>query len=276
MPSVQKIAILTITLIVILLIFVICAQETRTKLAREFFSNTHPDIALALYPNDAELLEAIGHYYLNSGGYDIEKAKEAYTRALSQSSTTVWAEYQLGRIAFVQGDFKIAHSYFESALRKNPQNKRIVYARGVMYGFEEKLLEAEQDFLEFIAWAPTEWGAYNDLAWVYAKWGEFEKSLLIAEQGIALSTEGQTNPWLWNAKGVAQFNLNNFSDAFDSFGVALAQSQNLNTDDWVRAYSANDPSQAEQALSNFKVSIRANIEKARTGIEWVDKSNTFY
>lgn len=253
--------------------FLLDVFQVRTNLARELFSHTNPQEALILRPNDPELLEAIGHYYLNSGGYDIGRAEEAYTRASKLSSTTIWAEYQLGRIAFVRGDFETAHRYFETALEKNPHNKRIIYARGVMYGFENKLPEAESDFLEFIAWAPTEWGAYNDLAWVYAKQGKFEDSLRIAERGIASTTQGQTNPWLWNAKGVAQFNLNDFSGAVESFSIAQAQAHNLTKAEWIRAYSANDPTQAENALEQFKESIQANIEKSRKGVEWVDKSN---
>lgn len=237
-------------------------KETRTHLAKYFFGNGHPDIALALYPHDAELLESIGHYYMGVGEYDTQKATEAYERALAQSSTTLWAEYQLGRIAFVQGNFTEAHRRFEHALIQNPYNKRIVYARGVLYAYEKNWSLAANDFNEFIAWAPTEWGAYNDLAWVLAEQQKFDESEHIAQKGIDTAKDGNTNPWLWNALGVAQYNRNLFDKAKISFEKAKQYSVLLSTQEWVQAYSANDPAHAESALINFKKNIDENRLKS--------------
>lgn len=243
-------------------IFLLDMGSVRTEIARTLFRNSYVREALFLHPNDAELLESIGNYYMGGEGYDIKKSEKAYTYALRARGKIFWSEYQLGRIAFVQGDFEQAHVFFEQALARNPENKRIIYARGVMYGYEGRWKEAESDFLEFIRWAPTEWGAYNDLAWVYAESSRFGESLLIAEGGIRTATSGSTNPWLWNAKGVAQFNLAMYEDAQVSFQNALTYAEKLTLDEWVRAYSANNPKDARGALDNFKNDITQNLIKS--------------
>ncbi len=248
---------------VILLGFLLL-QDTLARIAWQKYGR--PDVALQLVRRDADLAMQLGNYYFNGtigrSEYNLKKAERAYRRATAASPKILWGHYQLGRIAFVKGDYDRALEEINKELEANPENLRSLYVRGLIYGYRGHIGDpekAEKDFRRFTFWAPKEWAGYNDLAWVLSKQGKYleaKNSILRAFQEI---TEAEKNPWLWNALGVAELNLQEYAEAKASFEKARTFAQNLTINEWRRAYPGNDPIQAGSGLSAFKRAIEENI-----------------
>src|SRR3989344_7572077 len=76
---------------------------------------------------DAKLAMGIGNYYFNGGTYDLEKAGEAYRKAVKIDPKILWGHYQLARIYFVKGDSARALEEINQELEANPENLRSLY-----------------------------------------------------------------------------------------------------------------------------------------------------
>ncbi|OGF92316.1 hypothetical protein A3H05_00385 [Candidatus Giovannonibacteria bacterium RIFCSPLOWO2_12_FULL_43_26] len=77
-------------------------------------------------PKIKDAAEAIrlGNYYFNNGAYDLEKAEEAFRRALKADPKILWGHYQLARIYFVKGEKDKALEEINKELEANPENLR--------------------------------------------------------------------------------------------------------------------------------------------------------
>ena len=221
-------------------------------------------------PKIKDAAEAIrlGNYYFNNGAYDLEKAEEAFRRALKADPKILWGHYQLARIYFVKGEKNKALEEINKELEANPENLRSLYVRGLIYGAMGRLQEAESDFKNFTMWAPKEWAGYNDLAWILAKEGKYAEAEKAAQEGIKEALDGNKNPWLWNSMGVAQLNLKKYSEPKKSFEAVKKLAQNLTLQEWQRAYPGNNPEESARGLDAFKIAVQANFNTAvdRDGI----------
>jgi len=217
---------------------------------------------------DPKLEMETGNYYFNNGAYDLEKAEEAFRRALKADPKILWGHYQLARIYFVKGEKELALEEINKELEANPENLRTLYVRGLIYGSSGRLAEAEADFRRFILWAPAEWAGYNDLAWILAKEGKYADAEKVAGEGIKEAIGGEENAWLWNSLGVAQLNLKKYNDAEKSFRKALKLARNMTENEWARAYPGNNPEESARGLDAFKIAVQANFNTAvdRDGI----------
>ena len=219
------------------------------------------------YANEQVALDE-GSYYFGNGQYDPARAAVAYELALRLHPGVLWGHYQLGRIAFVQGHFADALKELNAEMQANPGNLRALYERGLVYlyrGEKGDLARSQADFTRFIAWAPTEWGGYNDLAYVLTKEEQYAKAESVITSAMQHVPNAQGVPWLWNSLGLAQLNERHYADAVDSFTRALALAKKVTPQEWNRAYSANDPSSAQQSIESFQTAIEANIRAARAG-----------
>jgi len=220
--------------------------------------------ALTLNRSDANLAIFIGNYYFNgvigSREYSPDISRKAYKKAISIDPKILWGHYQLARIYFTKGDFNKAIEEINKELEYNPENLRSLYVRGLIFGYRGNLANAEADFRRFTEWAPKEWAGYNDLAWVLAKEGKYKEAketLFKAQEEIS---EADKNPWLWNALGVAQLNLEEYQKAKKSFEKAKELAEKLTIAGWQRAYPGNNPQSAESGLTAFREAIAANIQ----------------
>jgi len=217
---------------------------------------------------DPKLEMETGNYYFNNGAYDLEKAEEAFRRALKADPKILWGHYQLARIYFVKGEKELALEEINKELEANPANLRSLYVRGLIYGYMSNLTRAEADFSRFVRWAPKEWAGYNDLAWILAKEGKYADAEKVAGEGIKEAIGGEENAWLWNSLGVAQLNLKKYNDAEKSFRKALKLARNMTENEWARAYPGNNPEESARGLDAFKIAVQANFNTAvdRDGI----------
>lgn len=223
----------------------------------------HPLEAYYFNFDDPALAQEIGNYYFGNGAYDLPKAAASYQLALRLQPGILWGHYQLARIYFVEGDFAKAMDEIDAELAANPGNLRSLYVRGLIETSQVNLPAAEADFKHFIEWAPTEWGGYNDLAFVLAKEGKYAESEATVEQAFAAVPNGDAVPWLWNSLGLAQLNELHYTQAQASFTKALALAEAITPEDWHRAYSGNDPAEDAAGIKNFQDAIKKNFATAQ-------------
>lgn len=231
-----------------------------------------PDLALVLVERDADLAMLLGSYYFGGtfgeSEYDLAKAKRAYKKAVKADPSILWGHYQLARIYFVEGDFGRALSEISRELEANPENLRALYVRGLIYGYQNQqgdLERAEEDFGRFTEWIPKEWAGYNDHAWVLSRLGRHGDARRVIRSAFENTPDSASNPWLWNALGLAELNLGDLESARESFTVALKFARKLTAGDWVRAYPGNDPADAESGLTAFREAIEENIQRSSRG-----------
>lgn len=246
-----------------------------TSVARFVWGQYHAgEIALVLDRTDANLAFAIGDYYFgnqstiskaNKRPYDLPFAEKAFGKARAIDPSVRLAHYMLARIEFVHADFNTALINLDTELSLYPENKRTLYMRALAYAYRDlpgDLLLAEQDFREFIVWAPREWAGYNDLAFVLAKEKKYLDAAKVLKEGIAKAEDGATNLWLWDALGVMELNLNNPAQAVSALIKAQNYAVVLTEIDWQRAYPGNNPSMAPQGIEAIRRGILKNILKA--------------
>lgn len=221
-------------------------------------------VATALNRTDPALFFDIGNYYFGGSAYDLGAAERAFRGAVSIDSRILLGHYQLARILFAKGDFPEALAEINNELNVNPQNLRSLYVRGLVEGYSGSFLKAAEDFSRFVAWSPTEWAGYNDLAWALSKVGEYEKALAAINTSFVKVPGGEKNPWLWNSKGVAELNLQKYEEATVSFATAKALAEQLTEADWQRAYPGNDPKSATDGRRIFRDAIEKNLLQARS------------
>ncbi|MDO8589755.1 MAG: tetratricopeptide repeat protein [bacterium] len=259
-------------LLVIIVVVFISVYTSRDSLALLVWQEYHlPQMAVLLDGNNAELAMSMGGYYFNSvnggGEYNVEVAEKAYEKAVSINPGILWGHYQLARIHFVKGDFAGALEEINKELEANPENLRSLYIRGLIYGYRNEvgdLEKAEADFRRFTEWAPSEWAGYNDLAWVLLKEGKYADTEIELKRAFENISEGNMNPWLWNARGVAELNLRKYSRATNSFKRAKELAEKLTLEDWRRSYPGNNPATSGEGFSAFRRAIDENLRRAES------------
>lgn len=213
--------------------------------------------ALALNAADPELLFAIGNYYFGSGAYDLVKARRYFNAALEYNPTLSGPHYQLARTHFVEGNFNDALEEINKELTLHPEFGRSHYVRGLIYGYNGRLADAETEFKAFLVWKKDSWAGNNDLAWIYFQEGKYIEARDAARTGLTIQPN---NPWLLNSLGVALLNTGDTEGAKESFLKALSALTYMNERDWGQAYPGNNPTVYRQGFTQMKASIEANLK----------------
>jgi lipoprotein NlpI len=230
-----------------------------------------PDAEEPVFVDDFER----GQYYFNadedpSGPYDLEKAREAYTRVIQKQpseNTSVW--YQLGRIDFLEGKFDAALYKFDKQIEYHADTlPHVYYMRGLTYGFaaqesgdSDQWLIAESDFIKYLSFNPdSPWGR-TDLAWIYFAQGKYTEMLPVLDEGLRINP---SHPWLLNMYGLALLNTGERQKAHEHFLTALEEAKKLTDSDWGRAYPGNAPTSWDAGLKAFIDAIESNIELTET------------
>lgn len=215
-------------------------------------------IPLTLNPNNPDLVFSMGDSHFGGNGtYDVEKAQMYFIRAISLRQDFAEAHYQLGRVRFIKGEFLSALAEMREVIRIEPEYKRAYYMYGLISGYRGDLDEAAWGFEEFIKRDDFNWAGYNDLAWVYFKKGDYQKTRDIAARGIE---RAYRNPWLYLTYGTALLNLGEKTPALEALHIALEESEKMTPENWGHAYPGNDPKIYAQGLEEMRQTIRRNIE----------------
>jgi tetratricopeptide (TPR) repeat protein len=234
----------------------------RAPAARFFWNVFHLEaIPLALDPSDADLAFQMGVIHFGGGGrYDIQKAQHYFLRTIEVKPDFAEAHYQLGRTYFIESKFYSALYEMKEAMRSDPDFKRPYYMYGLISGYQGNLDQAAWGFQEFIKRDDFNWAGYNDLAWVYFKKGDYQKTADTAAKGLE---NAYHNPWLSLTYGTALLNLGRKEQALASLEIALEESEKLTPESWGIAYPGNDPKIYAQGLEEMRQTIRRNIELAK-------------
>ncbi len=221
------------------------------------WNNFHIETAATLLSkNDADLFFNIGNYYFGEGAYDLNKSEKYYKKALAIDSSLKRLHYQMARLYFIKNEFSLARNEINKEIELYPDFKRSYYVRGLINGYDNKLGDAESDFIEFLEWKKDSWAGYNDLAWVYFRMGDYKKVLATADSGLKYYPD---SVWLLNSKGVALINLGQKNEARNVLIKALSIAESMNVDEWGVAYPGNDPEIYGDGLSAMKESIKGNL-----------------
>lgn len=254
-----------VSIAAIILFGFIISRDFLARLAWQKYRSAN--LAIFLNRGDADLAMKIGNYYFNGGAYDLAKSEAVFKKAVKVNPKILWGHYQLARIYFIKGDFNKATEEINKELEFNPENLRSLYVRGLIYGYQNQagdLAKSEADFRRFTEWAPKEWAGYNDLAWIQSKREKYEEAEKTINLALKEALDGENNPWLWNALGVAELNLKKYSDAADSFKKAKNLAEKLDLRRWRRSYPGNNPASAEEGLSAFISAIEENLRRAES------------
>ncbi|TSC54645.1 MAG: superkiller protein 3 [Parcubacteria group bacterium LiPW_30] len=241
-----------------LLLSIISLFVFRTSVASTIWNNFHIEaVATLLNQNDAELFFNIGNYYFGEGAYDLSKSEKYYRKALAVDSALERLHYQIARLHFINNNLYEARSEINKELELYPDFRRSYYVRGLINGYDNKLEEAESDFVEFLEWKKDSWAGYNDLAWVYFRMGDYKKVLATADSGLKYYPD---SVWLLNSKGVALLNLGQKREAKDVLVKALFIAENMDVNEWGVAYPGNNPEIYSDGLRAMRESIKRNLE----------------
>jgi len=228
------------------------------KLAWIVWKNFHCDmVAIVLNQKDAELFFDMGNYYFGEGDYDLDKSDKYYKKALYVDNSLERLHYQMARLYFIKNELSRARYEINKELELYSEFKRSYYVRGLINGYDNKLEEAEVDFVEFLKWKKESWAGYNDLAWVYFRMGDYKKVLATADSGLKYYPD---SVWLLNSKGVALLNLGRNDEARSILKNALFTAENMDVSEWGVAYPGNNPDIYNNGLDAMKESIKRNID----------------
>jgi tetratricopeptide (TPR) repeat protein len=223
--------------------------------------------ALTVFPS-AERAYAYGNRHFDarlSGFYDIEHAQKMYLSALALDPSHGGVRHQLGRVAFLRGEFPTAMSYLneEIALPGGPVSTSTYYMRGLVQGYMGAYDAAIVDYTRYIESDPTSWAARTDCAWVMLKNNDPARALALVDGGLSHFPH---NPWLLNTKAIALFELGRVAEAHDAAVQAKHSVEELTEEQWLTAYPGNDPRVAGEGIRTLQSSIEGNLVKIQASL----------
>ncbi len=167
-----------------------------------------------------------------------------------------YVHYQLGRIAFLKGDFDTAYQELFTELAYYPDHHHTYYTLGLTYGYDDKETLAIEAFRKFIEYMPGSWAARNDLAWLLFRVGDFTSAMEVIAPAVQFAAP---NPWILNTHGVIAMNLNDFETAKTSLTKAAALVEMMTPAEWGKAYPGNHPTIYDDGLEAMRSSINDNL-----------------
>lgn len=146
-----------------------------------------PDRAIKLYseflsrhPGDVEIQERLAQLYHNVG--DVEKAKQAWEKALSWAPGSLRAHLSLAQIAEVHYDTATAIGHYEAVLAEDPTNLPLLLRVGELRYRNNEILEAYDTFSQAHAVAPESPSASFWLAIMSEQKGDWPAAIRLLEQ----------------------------------------------------------------------------------------------
>ncbi len=207
----------------------------------------------------ASIFFSRGNYYFGKQPetYDIEKAEWNFKTALRfENVHNAPIHYQLGRVAFIKGDLRLALVHFNAQLEADPTFNRSYYMRGLTYGYLNNFAKAEEDFAAYLERVPESWAAHNDIVWVYFRSGQFAKAEEYARKGLAVAPD---NAWLSNALGGILVSTGRYDEAEPYLRTAREEFELIGPEGWGRAYPGNDPAIYEMGFEASLASVDHNL-----------------
>lgn len=217
-------------------------------------------ISYAMHPSAPRAYEyGLRHFSAaDARAYDLEYASYFFRQSIAQDATYGHPHHQLGRIAFLNGDFATARQEINEELELHPDNPHAYYVRGLIQGYQGAYSGAARDFAHFIEMRPEVWAGYNDRAWVLMKLGRYQDAVETLTRGLSKYPD---NAWLLNSYAIAIYEVGDAVAAEEAAHRAVAAVSKLTPEDWSNADPGNDPAIAPVGLQTFQDAARANLNK---------------
>lgn len=222
-------------------------------------------ISLFISNKDA-LLRRIGYETFGGCCYNLTIAKWAYGSMVSNHDSdrqeTInntgkdpqWANHQLARIYFVEGDYNTALIYINREIALYPDNLNAYYIKGLIYGFMNNNHDAIETFKYYTSRTHT-WAGHNDLAWLQFKIGDYAGALATIDKIKDTYTD---NVWVLNTRAIILYNLYRIDEAKNDIDKAQIAIDKMTSERWGSSYPGNDPSIYAEGLIKMKQSIEEN------------------
>ena len=221
------------------------------------------DARYALNPS-AEAAYALGEKYFNqfqTDTYDIKRSREYYFEALELNPGHPTVLLQIARTSFVIEDLDNALLQIDLQINKYGEaHPSAYYVRGLIYGFKKQYERAGADFETYLKYRPSQWFAYNDLAWTYINSSQFEKALEAADTGLQIVPE---NAWLLISKTTALYELKRYDEAYDAATKSIPAAEKVTPEQWIVMYPGNDPATVTQGIRDMIAAANANLVKVQ-------------
>jgi tetratricopeptide (TPR) repeat protein len=129
----------------------------------------------SLYPNDALILQTLGHIYTRMG--DHQNAVAYYQQAIAVGDSSAQTAMALGDAYLALNDFERAASAYQRALQSDPQNVQAHSNLGYAYARLGRLDEAIQENLQVLQINPNDYISYRNLALLYRDSGRLDEAI---------------------------------------------------------------------------------------------------
>lgn len=250
----RRVQIGLLVVLVAVLFVVLCPPLLRTVV------RAYEDASLHMHPSGARAYGYANMHFDSrySGLYDIARAKDLFEQALALEPTLLNVRHQLGRVAFIQGDYDKAMVYLDAEITmpNGPGTPSSYYVRGLIEGYIGEYDAAIDDYAKYLATDPSNWAAQNDYAWVLLKANRPAEALLATDNGLTYFPD---NPWLLNSYATALFELHRYEEALVVAERAELAARSVTTAQWLTAYPGNDPRIAKTGISTLQESVEKNL-----------------
>jgi tetratricopeptide (TPR) repeat protein len=153
-------------------------------------------------------------------------AEKSYREALKRDPENIDTSYKLGAVLYDQKKYSEAATLFKTVVAKDPAYAKAWFRLGLSQQAQAKYADAVDSYMKSIRANPRMkmskedrgGAAYHALGDLYARFGFYDKSLAVYENGIL---NNKSAAQLYAGRGVAEQKLKRPSDAEDSFEKAL-------------------------------------------------------
>jgi tetratricopeptide (TPR) repeat protein len=172
-----------------------------------------------MQPGSAEYLANEGVQYLNDGKLDL--AEKSLLKALQKKPQLALALNALGLVYVYRRDFVKAIDTINRLIQVDPKFYDAYNLLGTIYTEQGNYQQAKEKLLlaanaeEYL----TPENAFANLAVLEIKFGKYDAALRYAEKGLFLNRRFAP---LYNLKGLALENMNEFAQALENYDKALA------------------------------------------------------
>lgn len=233
-----------------------------------FLSDPYTQAVLAYRASpSAEEALALGQMHFSSHQgrlYDVDKAEWYLKQAYDLNPELPYVHHELGRIAFLRGDFDTALAYLDTEIELHGESlPNTFYVRGLIQGFRGDYDAAALDYAVYLKHDPNNWAAINDYAWVLLKSKKHDEALEQLKRGLLFFPN---NPWLLNSASIAYYELGKYESAYTSAVRAAYFAGMVTVQDWLTAYPGNDPRVAKRGVEELRNSIQGNMHMSERAL----------
>lgn len=231
------------------------------QFGNSFAQRAQENVVFALAPSAERAME-YGDRHFNAqdpAAYDFERAAYFFKEAEKLDPNFHYLNHQLARVAFLRGDFPPALAYINKQIAlEGTSTPNSYYVRGLIEGYAGQYDAAIRDYGIFLQYAPRNWAAVNDYAWVLLKANRPKEA---AEVTGKLLADAPDNPWLLNTNAIANFEIGNMAKAKGAATRAVAEAAKLTEREWLTAYPGNDPGVARAGIATLQKAAQENLHR---------------